>query len=146
MMKHSNSFWTYYCVIHPIFRFWFLVTMNLRKYKKYYVIFVYNLQGQDGKKRKENHTTKVTKIPNTAKNRKTKIWDKRNIRKVTSIKLYRHLKRLKFDENYGFLSWRLLLMQVFYLMFWFLCNFCNCCISKRNRIKGQWNSAQVLQE
>ena len=28
--------------------------------------------GQDGKKRKENHTTKVTK------NQKTKIWDERN--------------------------------------------------------------------
>ena len=31
--------------------------------------------GQDGKKWKENHATKVTKIPNTAKNQKRKIWD-----------------------------------------------------------------------
>ena len=31
--------------------------------------------GQYGKKRKENHATKVTKIPNTAKNQRTKIRD-----------------------------------------------------------------------
>ena len=31
--------------------------------------------GQDGKKWKENHATKVTKIPKT---KKTKIWDERN--------------------------------------------------------------------
>ena len=30
--------------------------------------------GQDGKNRKENHATKVTKIPNT----KRQIWDERN--------------------------------------------------------------------
>ena len=49
--------------------------------RKYYVfIFVYILQGKIGemvKNWKENHATKVTKIP---KNQKTKIWDKRNIR------------------------------------------------------------------
>ena len=32
--------------------------------------------GQDIKKQKENHATKVTKIPKT---QKTKIWDERNI-------------------------------------------------------------------
>ena len=32
--------------------------------------------GQDGKKWKENHATKVTKIP---KNQKMKIWDERNM-------------------------------------------------------------------
>ena len=34
--------------------------------------------GQDEKKRKENHETKVTKIPNN-KNQKTKIWEEQNI-------------------------------------------------------------------
>ena len=36
------------------------------KIRKYYVIFVYILQGKKGKtekKQKENHATKVTKIP-----------------------------------------------------------------------------------
>ena len=38
------------------------------KLQKYYVIFVYILQGKMGKtekNRKENHATKVTKIPKT---------------------------------------------------------------------------------
>ena len=52
--------------------FWDKVT----KIRKYYVIFVYVLQGKMGKavkKWKENHASKVNKIP------KTKIWDERNI-------------------------------------------------------------------
>ena len=58
------------CFVHPIFRFWFLVTFGdeVTKIQKYYVIFVYILQGKMGKtekKLKENHTTKVTKIPKT---------------------------------------------------------------------------------
>ena len=48
------------------FGFWSLLVTKLRKY---YVIFVYILQGKmgkmNGKKRKENHATKVTKIPKT---------------------------------------------------------------------------------
>ena len=59
-----------------VFGFWSLLATKLRKY---YVIFVYILQGKMGKterKRKENHTTKVTKIP---KYQKTKRWDERNI-------------------------------------------------------------------
>ena len=52
--------------------FWFLVTFGdeVTKIQKYYVIFVYILQGKKGKtekKRKENHATKVTKIPKTKK-------------------------------------------------------------------------------
>ena len=42
------------------------------KVRKYYVIFVYILQGKmdkTGKNQKENHTTKQTEIP------KTKLWD-----------------------------------------------------------------------
>ena len=65
------------CFVHPIFRFWFLVTFGdeVTKIQKYYVIFVNILQGKMGKmkkKRKENHAFKVTKIP---KYQKTKIWD-----------------------------------------------------------------------
>ena len=59
-----------YCFVHPIFRFWFLVNFGdeVTKIRKYYVIFVYILQGKMGKtekNRKENHATKVTKIPKT---------------------------------------------------------------------------------
>ena len=54
----------------PFFSFWFLVTYGdeVTKIQKYYVIFVYILQGKMGKtekNRKENHATKVTKIPKT---------------------------------------------------------------------------------
>ena len=53
------------------FSFWFLVTFGneVTKIRKYYVL---NLRshfarqdGQDGKKWKENHATRVTKIPKT---------------------------------------------------------------------------------
>ena len=59
-----------FCFVHPIFRFWSLVTFGdeVTKIRKYYVIFVYILQGKMGKtekNRKENHATKVTKIPKT---------------------------------------------------------------------------------
>ena len=50
------------------FHFGFLVTFGdeVSKIRKYYVIFVYILQGKMGKieiKWKENHATKLTKIP-----------------------------------------------------------------------------------
>ena len=56
--------------VHPIFHFQFLLTFGdeVMKIQKYYLIFVYILQGKMGKtekKRKENHTTNVTKIPKT---------------------------------------------------------------------------------
>ena len=56
-----------YCFISSIFGFWFLVTFGdeVIKIRKYYVIFVYILQGKMGKTKKKNHTTKVTKIPKT---------------------------------------------------------------------------------
>ena len=58
------------CFVHPIFGFLVLVTFGdeVTKIQKYYVIFVYILQGKMGKtekNRKENHATKVTKIPKT---------------------------------------------------------------------------------
>ena len=58
------------CFVHPIFHFWFLFTFGdeVTKIQKYYVIFVYILKGKMGKtekKRKENHATKVNKIPKT---------------------------------------------------------------------------------
>ena len=42
--------------------------------------------GQDGKKWKENHATKVTKIP---KDKKTKIWDEQHI--ILDIQLEIHI-------------------------------------------------------
>ena len=56
-----------FCFVHLIFCFWSLWATKLRKY---YIIFVYIfiLQGNMGKtekNRKENHATKVTKIPKT---------------------------------------------------------------------------------
>ena len=47
--------------------FWFLVTYGheVTKIWKYYVIFVYILPGKMEKKQKENHASKVTKIPKT---------------------------------------------------------------------------------
>ena len=71
------------CFVHPIYRFRFLVTFGNKVMKilrilclhfarqdvnKEYVIFFYILQGKMDKaekNRKENHTTKVTKIPKT---------------------------------------------------------------------------------
>ena len=42
------------CFVHPIFRFWFLVTYGnkVTKIQNYYVIFVYILQGKMGKTEK----------------------------------------------------------------------------------------------
>ena len=54
--------------VHPIFRLWFLVTFGnkVTKIGKYYVTFEYILQDKMSKTEKnwkENHATKVTKIP-----------------------------------------------------------------------------------
>ena len=61
----SCKFSQHLCFVHPIFCFLFLVTFGdeVTKIRKYYVIFVYILQGKMGKteKRKENHATEVTK-------------------------------------------------------------------------------------
>ena len=67
-----------------VFGFWSLLATKLQKY---YVIFVYILQGKMGKteeKRKENHATKVTKIPKT----------KRQKYGMNETKIYRYLKCL----------------------------------------------------
>merc|ERR1712037_764876 len=55
-----------FCFVHPIFRFWLLVVFGdqVTEVQKYYVIYVYILQGKMGKtekKRKKNHATKVIK-------------------------------------------------------------------------------------
>ena len=62
----ANSFNLPLCSSH----FSFLVTFGdkVMKIRKYYVIFVYILQGKMGKtekNRKENHATRVTKLPKT---------------------------------------------------------------------------------
>ena len=68
--------------------FSFLLTFGnkVTKIRKYYVIFVYILQGKMGKTEKnwkENHATKVTKIPKTKRRKygmnetcleKTELW------------------------------------------------------------------------
>jgi len=60
----------HHCFVHPIFRFWFLVTFGdkVMTIRKYYVIFLYILEGKMGKTEKnwkENPATKVTKMPKT---------------------------------------------------------------------------------
>ena len=47
-------FFCVFCFVHPIFRFWFLVTFGdkVMKIQKSYIIFVYILQGKMGKTEK----------------------------------------------------------------------------------------------
>ena len=58
---------SYKCFVHPIFRFWFLVTFGdeVTKILRNLCLHFARQDGQDGKKRKEKHVTKVTKIPKT---------------------------------------------------------------------------------
>ena len=57
--------WWNLCFIHPIFRFWFLVTFafgnKVTKILCNLCLHFARQDGQDGKKWKESHTTKVTK-------------------------------------------------------------------------------------
>ena len=55
------------CFVHPIFRFWFLVTFvdKVMKILRNLCLHFARQDGQDRKKWKENHATKVTKIPKT---------------------------------------------------------------------------------
>ena len=50
----KSYFDTYLCFVDPLFRVWFLVTFDdeVTKIWKYYVIFVYILQGKMGKTEK----------------------------------------------------------------------------------------------
>ena len=54
-----------FCFVHPIFRFWILVTFGdgVTKILRNLCLHLARQDGQDGKKRNENHATKVTKIP-----------------------------------------------------------------------------------
>ena len=56
---------SFFCLFHSIFRFSISVSFGdeVMKIRKYYVIFVYILQGKMEKNGKDNHKTKVTKIP-----------------------------------------------------------------------------------
>ena len=56
-----------FCFVHPIFRFCFLVTFGDKNTKILCNLCLHfaRQDGQDGKNRKENHATKVTKIPIT---------------------------------------------------------------------------------
>ena len=62
----EESYIPHLCFVRPNFGFWSLLLTK----------FTF---GQDGKKRKENHANKVTKIP------KTKRWDEQNIDYISSI-------------------------------------------------------------
>ena len=55
------------CFVHPIFRFWFFVTFGNEDTKilRNLCLHFVKQDGQDGKKWKENHATKVTKLPKT---------------------------------------------------------------------------------
>ena len=73
--------------------FWSLLVTKLRKY---YIIFVYILQGKMGKtekNRNENHTTKVTKIPKT-KRRKYGMQQPRMATDTLIVLFNRSLKHL----------------------------------------------------
>ena len=65
------------CIVHPVFRFWFLVTFGdkVMKIRKYYVIFFYILQGKMGKT--EKNGKKITQLK-WSKYQKIKVWDERN--------------------------------------------------------------------
>ena len=56
-----------FCFVHSIFRFWFLVTFGDEVTKILRILYLHfaRQDGQDGKKWKENHASKVTKIPKT---------------------------------------------------------------------------------
>ena len=83
---------TYGWLLSLMFRsshFWFLVTFGdeVTNIRKYYVIFVYILQGKMGKmekKWKENHAAKVTKIPKT-KRRKYRM-NETNVHHIFQVK------------------------------------------------------------
>ena len=71
--------------VHPIFRFWLLVTFGdeVTKIQKYYVIFVYILQGKMGKTEKNGKKITQLKWPKYQKPRGenmewTKYWTKRS--------------------------------------------------------------------
>ena len=53
------------CFVHPIFRFWFLVTFGdeITKIQKHYIIFVYILQGKMDKTEKNGKKTTQLKWP-----------------------------------------------------------------------------------
>ena len=55
---------TLICFVHPIFGFWSQSYENTKILRNLYLHFA-RQDEQDGKKRKENHATKVTKIPKT---------------------------------------------------------------------------------
>ena len=58
---------TYVYFVHPIFHFLFLVTFGdeVMKILRNLCLHFARQDGQDGKKWKENHATKLTKIPKT---------------------------------------------------------------------------------
>jgi hypothetical protein len=69
------------CFVHPFISFLVFCHFCRQRYENTKLLpnpclYFARQDGQDGKNRKEDHATKVTKIP---KSQKTKIWDERNI-------------------------------------------------------------------
>ena len=72
-----------FCLYH----FSFLVTFGdkVTKIPKYYIIFVYILQGKMGKTEKTERKSSNYSEQNT-KDQKTKLWDERNIIVIKMVK------------------------------------------------------------
>ena len=60
----ASQLFLYLCIVHSIFRLWFLVTFGnkVTKILRNLCLHFARQDGQDEKKRKENHATKLTKI------------------------------------------------------------------------------------
>ena len=52
------------CFVHSIFRFWFIATFDVKVTQILRNLYLHFVR-QEGRNWKENHTTKVTKIPKT---------------------------------------------------------------------------------
>ena len=52
------------CFVHSIFRFWFIATFDVKVTQILRNLYLHFVR-QEGRKKKKNHTTKVTKIPKT---------------------------------------------------------------------------------
>ena len=101
------------CFVHPIFRFWFLVTFGdkVMKIQKYYIIFVYILQGKMGKTEKNGKKITQLKWPKYQKPKDENMgWTKQKLRyseKTTKVGDF----FVAFSQYVSFIP---------YFVFWFL--------------------------
>lgn len=85
-----------YCFVYRIFRFWFLVTFG-DEVTKILCNLCLHFARQDGKKRKENHATKVTKIQKTKRQKygMMKHMKQNKIKNQSCISTEKSIKSLK---------------------------------------------------